>query len=207
MNAFVIFLIFFSAGLAVGGKYSRIHVHYVFKPLTMTLIILLAIFTGTGVSTAYKYLILMALIFSLGGDVFIMLNRENPIKGLAAFLIAHVFYVSAFLQGIESFYPLILIPVLVFAAIFFLNIHKGLKKLFIPVLSYTIVLSLMGYLAANRYVNVQDEKSLLALIGASFFLVSESSWAVNRFKKSFAWAEVLILGTYFSAQTLLALSV
>ncbi len=207
MNSFVILLITISAGLAVWGKYSRLHFHYVFKPLTMILIILLAILTGTGVPTAYKYLILIALIFSLGGDVFIMLDRENPIKGLAAFLIAHVFYVSAFLQGSESFYPLILIPVIVFAAIFFLNIHKGLHKLFIPVLSYTVVLSLMGSLAANRFMNLQDEKSLLALIGAGFFLVSESFWAVNRFKRSFAWAEVLILGTYFSAQTLLALSV
>lgn len=207
MNTFIIVLIILSAGMAVWGKYSRIHIHYVFKPLTMILIILLALVTGAGVSTLYKYLILIALIFSLGGDVFIMLNRENPIKGLASFLIAHVFYASAFLQGIESFYPLILIPVLVFASIFFLYLYKGLDKLFIPVLFYTIVISLMGILAANRYMNRLDEKSLLALIGAVFFLVSESSWAVNRFKKSFFWAEILILGTYFSAQTLLALSV
>lgn len=207
MNTAVIILIILSAGLAVWGKYSKIHIHYVFKPLTMILIILLAILAGWGVSTPYKYLILSALIFSLCGDVFIMLQTENPIKGLVAFLIAHIFYTAAFFQDIESFQPLILIPVFVYAAIFYIYLHKGLNKLRIPVLSYTIVISLMGSMAVNRYVNVQDEKSLLAFTGAVLFLVSESFWAINRFKKSFAWAEIIILGTYFSAQILLALSV
>jgi len=136
-----------------------------------------------------------------------MLQTKNPIKGLVAFLIAHIFYVTAFFQGIESFHPLILIPIFVYAAIFFSYLNKGLNKLRIPVLLYTIVISLMGCMAVNRYLNLLNEKSLLAFIGAVFFLVSESVWAVNRFKKPFAAAEIIILGTYFGAQTLLALSV
>jgi len=207
MNTFIITLIILSAGLAVWGKYSRIHFHYDFKPLTMILIILLAILTGWGEPIPYKYLILSALIFSLIGDLFIMLQRQNPIKGLLAFLIAHIFYIAAFLQGIEFFHSLILIPIFVYAAIFFIYLQKGLNKLRIPVLIYIVAISLMGCMAVNRYLNLQDEKSLLAFLGAVFFLVSESFWAINRFKKPFAWAEIIILGTYFSAQTLLALSV
>ncbi len=207
MMSLIIILIGFSASLAVWGKYSKRLIHYIFKPLTMILIILLAIFAGSGVSTPYQFLILSALIISLMGDIFIMLQRKNPIIGLVAFLIAHIFYISAFLHGIESFYSLILIPIFVYAAMFFIYLNKGLNKLRIPVLFYTIVISLMGFMAVNRYLNLLNEKSLLAFIGAVFFLISESAWAINRFKKPFASAEIIILGTYFSAQTLLALSV
>lgn len=207
MKILVIILIGFSASLAVWGKYSKIHIHYIFKPLTMILIILLASVVSPGVRTSYTYLILAALLFSLIGDVFIMLWREDMLKGLVAFLIAHIFYISAFLQDIESFHFFILIPIFVYAGLFFSFLCKSLSKLRFPVLAYIIVISFMGCLAVNRFLNLQDKNSLLAFLGAVFFLVSESVWAINRFKKPFASAEIIILGTYFSAQTLLALSV
>jgi uncharacterized membrane protein YhhN len=45
------------------------------------------------------------------------------------------------------------------------------------------------------------------MIGALLFLFSDSANAVNRFKKPFWLAQILILGTYFAAQLLFALSI
>jgi hypothetical protein len=45
------------------------------------------------------------------------------------------------------------------------------------------------------------------MVGALLFLFSDSANAINRFKKPFGPAQILILGPYFAAQLLFALSI
>ena len=49
--------------------------------------------------------------------------------------------------------------------------------------------------------------TLLAAIGAVLFLISDGLLAINRFRKEYPYAHVLILSTYYGAQCLIALSV
>ena len=89
----------------------------------------------------------------------------------------------------------------------FLFLYRSLGKYRWPVLFYILAISGMAWLAVSRHLGLLEQSSLLATIGALLFLFSDSVNAVNRFKKPFGVAQVLILGTYFAAQLLFALSI
>src|SRR5829696_1024527 len=90
-------LAFFSAVLAVLSAYQKRRLtHYLFKPLTVVLIILIALQAKHSTTPFYRQAIIAGLIFSLAGDIFLMLPRDRFIPGLVSFLFVHVFYVAAF---------------------------------------------------------------------------------------------------------------
>jgi len=86
-------------------------------------------------------------------------------------------------------------------------LYRSLGKYRWPVLGYIMAISGMAWLAVSRQLGLFDRSSLLAMIGAFLFLFSDSVNAVNRFKKPFWLAQILILGSYFAAQLLFALSI
>jgi uncharacterized membrane protein YhhN len=198
-----------SAVFAIYGKYKKQKfIHYAFKPLTMIMIISLAWERMTAFSSVYSYLILSGLCLSLLGDILIMLPGNRFIRpGLLSFLAGYLLYIVAFSRNIQiaSFLPLVAIAAL--GVVVYLYLYGRLDKMRIPVLVYVLVLSILSWLAINRYLSLQDQKSLLALMGGLLLLFSESVWGINKFRKQFWLAEILILGTYFPAQLLFALSI
>jgi uncharacterized membrane protein YhhN len=201
-------LILISAAFAISGKYQRSKfLHYAFKPLTMIMIISLAWERTLGEPSAYGYLILAGLCLSLFGDVFLMLPARHFRAGLMAFLAAQVLYIAAFSRGLETPSFIWLWVILVYAALVFLILYRGLGNYRWPVLVYVLAISVMAWLALNRHLGLREPGSLLSAIGAFLFLASDSFNAVNRFRKPFGAAQVIILGTYFAAQLLFALSV
>jgi uncharacterized membrane protein YhhN len=203
-----VILISVSAAFAISGKYQKSKfIHYAFKPLTMIMIISLAWERMTFHPAVYGYLIFSALCVSLLGDVFLMLPARYFRPGLLSFLAAQILYILAFghaLQAVE-FYPLLII--MAYAGIVFLFLYRSLGRYRWPVLFYVLAISVMAWLALCRHLGHLERSSLLALIGALLFLISDSLNAVNRFRKSFRAAQILILGTYFAAQLLFALSI
>lgn len=173
----------------------------------MGLIISLAAIRSSPMHSAYKYLVLSSLLISLLGDFFLMLPKGKIIQGMSAFLVAHILYILAFTQNVKNYYFLILVLVFIYASVIYFSLYKKLNKLRPPVLIYVVAISIMGWLAVNRYLNFHDTKSLLVLVGGLLFLLSDSVWAINKFRKQFWSAEIIILGTYFSAQFFLALSI
>jgi len=203
-----VLVISISAAFAIWGKYQKTRfIHYAFKPLTMVLIISLAWERVTAWPSVYGYFILSGLCVSLFGDILLMLPPKYFRSGLLAFLAAQVLYVLAFSRGLQriSFFPLVII--LAYAVVLYLFLFGSLGKYRWPVLFYIMVISTMGWLALNRHLNLLEEGSLLALVGAGLFLFSDTLNAVNRFKRPFRLAQTLILGTYFAAQLLFALSI
>jgi uncharacterized membrane protein YhhN len=201
-------LISVSAAFAISGKYQRSKfLHYAFKPLTMVMIISLAWERKVGEPSLYSYLILAGLCVSLFGDIFLMLPQRYFRPGLMAFLAAQFLYISAFSRnlGALSFTPLWII--LTYATLVFLFLYRSLGKYRWPVLGYMLAISAMAWLALNRHFSRLDLSGLLAAVGALLFLVSDSVNAVNRFKKPFVAAQLIILSTYFAAQLLFALSI
>ncbi|NIO03659.1 MAG: lysoplasmalogenase [Proteobacteria bacterium] len=188
-----------------GPKYQV----YLFKPLTMVLILLIAIVSGgTGTFWAYKLAIITGLICSLVGDVFLMLPVNRFLAGLVSFLIAHLFYISAFTSGTGfSLSPWSLAPLVIFGIFIFTILSQHLGRMKVPVLVYMIVIIVMAWQAWERWNQTGQPAALLAFIGAGLFLVSDSALAINRFRGGFSTAQALILGTYFVAQCLIALSV
>ena len=181
---------------------------YIFKPLTMVWIILIALQEKNPVSSSYKYLIIAGLLCSLVGDIFLMLPSDRFIPGLLSFLVAHLFYIAAFTSGrpqTGAFWYAI--PFLIYGGVmlWILFPHLGLMKL--PVLIYMLVILMMAWQALVRCRETEQAGSALAFFGALLFTASDSILALNRFRGRIEHGEFYILSTYFTAQCLIALSV
>lgn len=177
---------------------------FIFKPLTMLLIISIALLNISAPPDFYQKMIVAGLILSTVGDVFLIEQDRFFIHGLISFLLGHFCYVAAFwtAPNLPSgiFY-------LLYVASFLIVLWKNLGKLKIPVIVYAATIALMSWLAFSLYLKSTDAKFLFAFLGSLVFVVSDSLLAYNKFKKPFALAHPLILGTYFLAQWLIALSI
>lgn len=179
---------------------------YFFKPLTTILIICLA-YMQTTTFTPVHYWVFGGLVFSLLGDIFLMLKKDYFLQGLIAFFIAHVAYVIAFTdtEGFE-FNGWLLIFLLVYAGVLIAVLNKHLGKLRIPVYAYATALTLMVLTSYNFFQLSWHYMSLYAFVGALFFMVSDSILAYRRFVKEYVWSQPAILATYYIAQSMIALS-
>ena len=179
---------------------------YIFKPLTMILIILIPVLNGEGFSL-FKASILAGLLFSLLGDILLMLPGDRFLAGLTAFLFAHVFYILGF--GLDQGTPVLwpILPVFGLAGLAGWILKDGIGKIKIPVYAYMGVISVMAWLAWSRWLTGGQLDHLLAFCGAGLFMISDLILAVNRFKSEFKAARVLDLLTYYIGQWLIALSV
>ena len=179
---------------------------YIFKPLTTVLIILIPIL-GTEDISLLTGLILAGLIFSLLGDIFLMLPGDRFLEGLVAFLVAHLFYISGFLidQRTPVFWPLL--PMLILSGLIGWYLYGGMGKMKIPSFAYLGVISVMVWLAWSRWISGGQLEHLLGFCGASLFLFSDFILAINRFKIKFKAARALNLTTYYAGQYLIGLSV
>ena len=183
-------------------------VHFAAKPLTTGLIIAVAAVAPIPVPAAYKTLVLAGLVFSLLGDIALMFPEKRFTAGLVAFLAAQVLYILAFRPrpghppSAATFLPFVLFGLLMF---FLLAPKLGPMK--VPVFVYIAAITAMAGFAAARYVDLGGTRTLLAFVGAVLFLVSDSVLAYDRFARKVPAARLLVLGTYFPAQLLIALSV
>ncbi len=179
---------------------------YLFKPLTTLLIIALA-WHQPGSLPLYRTLVMAGLVFSLFGDMFLMLPRDRFVAGLVSFLIAHLLYIAAFAQGGFRVTIWLLVPFIVYAAILLRillpHVPRALK---VPVIVYAAALLVMAWLAAERGA-ASLPGGLPAAIGGLLFVASDSALALNRFARPFRGADALVLATYFAAQTLIAVSI
>lgn len=180
---------------------------YLLKPLTTLLIIFLA-WRMPGSSLLFKRLILAGLFFSLAGDVFLMLPQDRFIAGLISFLVAHLFYIAAFVSS--AGFQMTAWPLgayLLYGALMLLLLWPHLGALRLPVLVYMAVILVMGWQGLERGLFLNTQGAWLAAAGAAFFVASDSLLALDRFRGQFPAATALVMITYWTAQTLLALSV
>ena len=181
-------LILLSASLNIYAEYrGPRRLVYIFKPLTTGLIIALAILAPVPLSSFYQTMIVVGLIFSLGGDIFLMLPADRFIWGLISFLIAHLFYIVAFVYP-TGFHvsPLLLALYLVYGGIMIWLLWPHIGGLRIPVLIYMAVILVMGWQSVERWSVLQTSAALLAAIGATLFVISDSTLALDRFRSKFA---------------------
>jgi uncharacterized membrane protein YhhN len=199
----------FSAALATWSQAaSRRRIHLVTKPLTTGLIIAVAAVAAAPVPAAYKALVLAGLALSLLGDITLMFPEKWFTAGLVAFLAAQVFYILAFkpLPG-HPVSPATFLPFVLFGLLMFFLLAPKLGPMKLPVFVYIAAITTMAGFAAARFVDRGGTRPLLAFVGAVLFLISDSVLAYDRFARKVPGARIIILGTYFPAQLLIALSV
>ena len=138
------------AGALLGGPW--IWLHYLCKPLTTVLVLWLAVGSVPAQSWRYRVALAAGMVFSLAGDVFLMLPQDLFVQGLVAFLLAHLCFFVAFFPGAR--WAARLVAVLAYGAIGAANMALLLPKipqpLHAPVLAYVAVLVVMAGLAAAR---------------------------------------------------------
>jgi uncharacterized membrane protein YhhN len=181
---------------------------YLLKPLTTVLILVLAATTPTPVAGGYQALVCAGLLFSLAGDVFLMLPRDRFVAGLASFLVAHLFYIAAFApRPVTLAAPLVPVALVGYGVVLLRALWPRLGDLRAPVAVYAAVLLMMAWQAAARWSVLDTTSALLAALGAGWFVSSDSVLAWERFRGRCAYGQAVVLGTYYLAQWLIAMSV
>jgi uncharacterized membrane protein YhhN len=145
-------------------------------------------------------------LFALLGDVFLMLPGDSPLNfqlGLGSFLIMQGSYIRLFAkQASEEAWvpvyarkPLVGVFIYVFSFLAFLNpyLADGMK---IPVTLYAFALGSMLYFAIRL-------RNQTIVLGAFFFVVSDSVLAYGKFYYSFPGISTVVMSTYILAQLLL----
>lgn len=208
LTAILTLLTILSAALHLRAEYLGPQYHiYLFKPLTMVFILLIALQSRWPDFSRYKVAILAGLLFSLAGDVFLMLPSDRFIAGLVSFLVAHLFYIAAFTSGTGFGFSWRALPCVLYGIAIFSILAPHLGEMKLPVLVYVVVILVMAWQAWERWSQTGQTGALLACLGAVLFVVSDSALAINRFRGQYGGAQALILSTYFAAQWLIARSV
>lgn len=180
---------------------------YLFKPLTTILIAAIALVSLAPPSIQYKRAIMAGLLFSLAGDILLMVPGDLFLFGLVSFLIAHLFYIFAFVSIGGWFRTLVgAIPFAVIAIILGIVLWPDLGEMRVPALVYMVVILIMAWQAFGQWRQTGQTRALLAFIGAILFVISDLSLAINRFVTPIDLSAILVLGTYYPAQWLIALS-
>ncbi len=172
------------------------------KPLLMPLLIALYLSFKQTILPNWYYI--LALIFSLFGDVFLMFKSNDLfIPGLASFLIAHIFYILLFIKESKILrWPTLIILIVTISYLSFLKPYLS-NELILPVSMYCIVISLMGIVAVNR--KKSSFGYSLISFGALLFIISDSLIAFNKFIENLPQSSFLIMSTYGLAQLFILL--
>ena len=186
--------------------------HYMVKPLFMIMLILFLHWQIGGKYNFFFKAVQFGLFFSWIGDIALMFDEQVEILfvvGLAAFLVAHLGYSLGFVGNIRDSKEKLqvgkgvvtAIPFAAFTGCFFYYMKDGLPaELFVPVLAYTIVISIMGITAALRHGHVGSKTFQWVLWGAILFILSDCVIAVNKFVIDFEYDAILNMALYLSGQ-------
>jgi alkylglycerol monooxygenase len=205
-------LVLQAATLSTLSALGLLQGHWIFKPATLILaIIFVAAYAFSArpratFDTKFIALLVAALLFSLAGDVFLMLPGNTFIPGLASFLVAHGFYLQLFRHG-HSWFPSrkALVAVLGVGALMYVVLWGSLGDpvLKVAVAAYVTMIGLMTAQAIGRATVLRDAASRWVAVGACVFMLSDSLIAVNKFLTPIPAAPLWILLTYYCAQILI----
>lgn len=206
----LLILIGISASLAITADIKGIRkMLFVFKPLSTILIICLA--TVSYSSSLYFAFVLSALCLSLIGDIALMFKSDKAfLIGLVSFLLAHILYGSIFFRLASSFslsHLYILLSIILLNTFVYVFLYPSLGNMKLPVLFYVLIISFMLWRAFCILVDEVSLRNILISLGALFFFISDLLLAYDKFKKEIKLLPLYNLATYFTAQSLFAISV
>jgi len=204
-----------AAGLLAGLLFFEKNENQKGKLPTKTILSCLFILTALlqpHLFSEYFFILLIGLIFCLGGDVFLALPQQRMfLYGLVSFLLGHVCYVICF------FYVADLNPwtwgggaiALAISGLVFFWLRPHLGPMLVPVIAYIIVISAMviGAFTVIGDTRLPSTGRFLVIFGAVSFYISDLFVARDRFLKTEFSNRLLGLPLYYTGQFLLAFSV
>ena len=182
-------------------------ISWYFKPFLVPFLIIAVIFSTT---FSTKKLLLTALVFSWLGDIVLMFADKSEsyfILGLASFLVSHLLYIWLFIQQnknqkkiLNGVVPISVLIILGYFVAMISLLFPKLGALQIPVTVYAIVITVMLYVAFKGSLQWSKPAAFLVLIGAVFFVLSDSILAFNKFYQTLPHSGFWIMSTYILAQ-------
>lgn len=165
----------------------------------------------------YQSLLLGAILFSLAGDIWLMLPGDYFIPGLISFLIAHIFYIILFRKhkvpsinadkSILRQKPWLILPFIAYALLLMWILYPSLGEMLIPVGVYAVIITLMAITALNRWRRTSQNSFLYVFIGAILFVISDSFIAINKFAFDIPLVDFWVMSTYIAAQYLIVMGI
>ena len=180
------------------------------KPFLMPML-MLYVFAQT--HTLNRNKLIFILIFAWLGDLFLLIPGNLPLYfqlGLGSFLIMQIAYIRLFTSqssaGKFDFSQWIswpIIPIFMYVLVFLAFILPLTPiALYIPVGLYAVALASMLY---SAFLRKMDSSYYFILMGAIFFVISDSVLAIAKFYYPFPGSSFCIMITYIPAQLLLVL--
>ncbi|MEM6726075.1 MAG: lysoplasmalogenase, partial [Bacteroidota bacterium] len=164
------------------------------KPLIMILLIGWFLHSIKLRLNRFSILMVVAFLFSLGGDVALMMQHDPAYQmypmfllGLSSFLIAQLNYAVAFHTypseetGFLRRWPLMAVPFIVFWGWINRYLWADLANFQIPVLVYSAVITLMALSCLNASTRLHHAAFRRMFIGVVLFLCSDALIALSRF--------------------------
>ncbi len=186
--------------VSIGNRFME----YIFNPLTMVALVCVAMSIDPSSESA-RWLMLIGLLLSMAGDIFLMLPSDLFVPGLASFLLAHILYVVALaalgvsLGGVVMGLVVAVVAALVVGRRIVDGAAAADRALRIPVIAYMGAISAMVTFAFGTAV-------FFAIVGALLFFISDAVLGWTRFVSQFSRSRQLVMVTYHLGQMGLVLA-
>lgn len=178
---------------------QRREVRMIAKPLTLALLIGVALSVESFESQVRTWMVI-GLVLSLGGDIFLLFEEKFFVFGLASFLLGHIAYVVAMQYERDSTLALLVGLAVVAASVAVVGrrivgaVNRGdHPELTGPVIAYLVVISAM-------VVSAFGTMGAAAIVGAVLFYISDATLAWNRFVQPFRAGPLAVMVTYHLGQ-------
>ena len=209
MNILLIAAFVFAALEALALWKNWLRLEYVAKPAVI-IVLFTWLWTSAGLSGALIWFGL-GLLLSLVGDVLLMISLDRLfLPGLVAFLLAHIAYVIGFntpvpemsVWGIALAVFIGLGGARVVRRIIDALAAQGQGRMRMPILVYSIVISLMILSAMLKLTDVKWEAgaALLVSLGAILFYISDIILAWNKFVSPLQHGRIYNIAAYHLGQ-------
>lgn len=196
-------------------KYGSKRFQRIFKPLLMPMLLAFYIACSAAMGKTPDIFIVLALVCGFLGDTFLLGSGSFFTCGLLAFLLGHLFYISAFLRPLErvNIPPLFYLPIIAYVVYcvfvcrqLFPYVDKPMK---LPVTVYMFFLMTMSFTSLLRGSAFSGLNFILPFVGSLSFIASDSMLAFQSFKKRGIFAGrgggIAVMITYLAAQFLIVL--
>ena len=186
---------------------------YIFKPFSTILILAICLWSLSrpNVNISYTAIIAAGLIFSLGGDIALILPLAKAFFiGLLFFILTHLIYGLGFtwFNGFfwqDTFSAAIIVAL---STIIYVYLYPSLGKMKLAAAFYVLIISFMVWRAVSvRFGTVFSPiQAGLIISGAILFYMADTLEAFYRFKNQIVRLRAVYLSFYYAGQLLISLS-
>ncbi len=204
---FLILGVLFALAFIIGQIVDNPSLRLITKPVPVLLMALYVVLVPE--KGAFQWLIVAGLLLGALGDFFLELSPNAFLWGLTAFLIGHLFYITAFTLDTRRPAWIFAVFAYLYGLILFSYLDMGkinrtgeMSAMALPVALYILVITTMVWRAAARFhaPGVPELSGRAGLMGAILFALSDSLLAILLFVQPLPYASILVILLYWLGQ-------